>query len=421
MTQIYFENGWYGVELNKETKKEFIWSSEECYIYIENPTDSVLVFDFFNDYKKSINFSIYLKEPNKDFNLFLNSNIEPQKLIKIKIPIKNLEKIKIKSEFFRPNNTDTRKLGLMLCDMFLRKEDKHTRIFLSNLKNHKNKFLGDISNYIKNKKLINNQNNLESVCLLLTGDEFEKKLFDHFKSQINKTNTDITKKIDFNVLLKNNDKNQYELDFLNNFRSVNIIKLDVPIQYDFYSKKDEIFDYKYGKFSGPNYVFFNAFEHLKKYNTTLFLECDCFLSEDWIDKIYNYVKFSGGFWVSGAVYDGVNNDVLDSLLNSHINGGTCLYKTSDESFQDFIKFCFDMLPIFVKLHNENMPYDFYIKFLIDYHFDHDLKNRSIWQFIRRLYTKNNLITNYSTKNDIKEDVEKIFEKYNCAVIHKKPF
>jgi hypothetical protein len=427
--KIYFEKGWY--ELEKKENKYYRWSGPESEFIVENSENSkeTLILSFCNNDKKNNNFSILIKKKSRaEFELFLSSNIEYKKSKNIKIPIENIEKIKIKSDYFIPNNSDTRKLGLMLYDMFVVKGEVCSRIFLSNIINYKYDFLAETSNYIEEKKLINYSNNLECVCLLVTGNELSCGLYDHFIRQIKntiKTNSkENLKSIDFKILIKSKDQNKYETSYLEDFRSVDFIKLEIPDKYDFYQvgkEEKDGRDYKYGPFSGPNYIFFNSFNYLKNYNTTLFLECDCFLSNNWIDKLKNYVAFSSGFWISGAVYDGVNKIVLDSLLNSHINGGVCLYKTSDFCFQNFMKLCFDMMPIYVKSNSERMPYDFFIKYTIDYHFDNDLKNRSIWQFIRRQYTKNNFIINYSTKNDIKESVEKIFQKYDCAVIHKKPF
>lgn len=430
--KIYFEKGWYQIE--KKDNKQYRWSGPESNFILEDSENSneTLIINFFNDNKKTHAFSIFIKKQTQaEFELFLSSNIDSKKSKNIKIPIKNIEKIKIQSDYFIPNNTDTRKLGLMLCDMFISKEVVKTecsRIFLSNLTNYKHNFLAKTEDYIQQEKLINYQNNLDCVCLLVTGNELESGLYDHFADQINKTietnNKEILKKIDFKILIKNKDVKKYNIDFLNKFKSIDFIKIEIPEEYDFYQSEKEEKDgrnYKYGPFSGPNYVFFNSFNYLKNYNTTLFLECDCFLSNKWIDILHSYVTCSGGFWISGAVYDGDNKIVLDSLLNSHINGGVCLYKTSDICFQNFMQLCFDMMPIYIKYSSERMPYDFFVKYIIDYHFDNDIKNRNIWQFIRRQYTKNNLITNYSTKNDIKEDVDKIFQKYNCTIIHKKPF
>jgi hypothetical protein len=427
--KIFFEKGWY--ELEGETKKQHRWSGPEAFFIVEDSKDSQdkLIISLFNNNEKTNNFSIFLKKQTKtNFELFFSSNFEPKKTKNIKIPIKNLEKIQIKSDYFVPNNTDTRRLGLMLVDMLIEKDGVCSKMFLSNILNYKHDFLAKTTNYICEEELVNQKNNLECVCLLVTGNELDAGLYDHFMNQVEKTietnDEKIIKTIDFKILIKNKDKKEYKLDFLDKFKSVDFLKLEIPDEYDFYqSGKQEIENknYKYGPFSGPNYIFFNSFKHLLNYNTTLFLECDCFLANNWIDKLYNYVNFSGGFWISGAVYDGLNKIVLDSLLNSHINGGVCLYKTSDTCFQNLMQLCFDIMPIYVRSSNERMPYDFFIKHIIDYHFDNDLNNRIIWQFIRRQYTKNNFIINYSTKNDIKESTEKIFQKYDCAIVHKKPF
>jgi hypothetical protein len=217
--KIYFEKGWH--ELEKNEDKHYRWSGPESEFLVEDSENSkeTLILSFRNNEKKNNNFSILIKKKSRaEFELFLSSNIEYKKSKNIKIPIENIEKIKIKSDYFIPNNSDTRKLGVMLYDMFVVKGEVCSRIFLSNVINYKYDFLAETSNYIEEKKLINYSNNLECVCLLVTGNELACGLYDHFIRQIQNTiktnNKENLKSIDFKILIKSKDQNQYETSYL---------------------------------------------------------------------------------------------------------------------------------------------------------------------------------------------------------------
>lgn len=287
----------------------------------------------------------------------------------------------------------------------------------------------DIKEYLPEGEPSNSSNSLECICLLITGKEFQNNFYTHFKNQIYSKAASVNplgKKIDFKVLIKEENKlliDQICLDScFNEFNSLDLIFSSVPKKYDFYiTQKREELDMTYGLSSGPNYAFFETVKLLKKYNTTLFLECDCFLSENWLERVYNYVLHSGGFWISGATYDGKNDFVNSTQYNSHINGGVCLYKTGDGFFQGLLNYLFHMFPMYIKKYTENLPYDFYLKYAIEYHYDHDKNNREFWQFVKRQYLKTNLITNYTAPEDTRANVNEILNKHNCAIIHKKPF
>lgn len=426
--KIYFDKGWYNLE--ELEGKPYIWSGPESHLIVKesHDADTIIILKILNHSNKKTNFSIStIEHGSLETKVFLSSVLKPKEETLIKIPAFNLNKIILKSDYFIPNNTDTRKLGLMLCDMFIFNNGKCSRIFLSNTLNHNSLFLANTSLYINKNSLCNTKNYLECICLLVTGNELSSGLYTHLENQIRKTigsNNHICNNIDFKIIIKDTDQQYYNIDFLKQFKSVEFIKLHIPEEYDFYRQNNMIVldkdKHKYGTCSGPNYVFFNSLSYLTSYNTTLYLECDCFLNYQWIEHLFNYVNSSGGFWISGAIYDGKNNFASNNLVNSHLNGGICLYKTSDNCFQSFMKLCLDMLPTYIISYNEKIPYDMYIKYLIDYHFDNDLTNRDIWQFIRRQYVHNNLILNYSTKNDKNIDVDSIFNLYQCSIIHKKP-
>lgn len=284
--------------------------------------------------------------------------------------------------------------------------------------------ISDISKYIDDNSLCNNKNLLECICLLCTGKELINGVYDYFIQQIVPTiqnsKSDILEKICFKIIVSDKNQNRPDCSLLRQFFPVDIIEMSIPDIYDCYDNKDP--DCIYGSFSGPNYTFFQAINILKKYNTTLFLECDCFFIDGWLEATYNYVKHSGGFWISGGLYDGLQdlNSKKNDLINCHINGGVCLYKTGDVNFQNFVLFCKILLPNYLKHIDFSLPYDYLMKCVIDYHFDNKLDQRELWKFIRRQYIHNNIISNLSSKKDMDIDSVAFFKKYGNLIIHKKP-
>lgn len=283
-----------------------------------------------------------------------------------------------------------------------------------------------IEKYLKESELRHYKNKLECICLLITGTEQTNGYYDHFISEIKKTSTCgkiISQQLDFKIVTTDNFNTEYG-EIEKNFKSVDIIKIYVPKYIDvYYNTEQECIGNMpiLGLKSGPNYVFFQALRELVKYNTTLFLECDVFLSEDWISNIDKYVESANGFWVSGSVYDGQNIDTIHDVLNSHINGGVGLYATGNTQFQKFMKFCYDHFPDYVNNKSSNLPYDFLIKMVIDDGFNQKDYYDNIWSFIRRQYHVNNHIFNYSTKKDAEINNEEIAKLYNYSIIHKKPY
>jgi hypothetical protein len=265
-------------------------------------------------------------------------------------------------------------------------------------------------------------NKLECILLLLSEHEINNHLFEHFLEQIDrsmshKNNRSLATKIDMKILINTKIKN-LDITTLNKyFKSVEIIYSNIPAKLDFYETSINAYkNYRqYGMKSGPNYMFFEAFKYLSKYNTTLFLECDCILRNDWLKKIYQYTEYAGGFWISGGCYGVPNSENLYSTLNTHINGGVALYATGNNFLLRFLQHCDKLFPYFLAL-DPTLAYDYYIRLLIDI-YSQTRDNDNI-RFINRQYLINNLILNYSTHTLDKANHN--LSKYDYAIAHIKP-
>ena len=282
---------------------------------------------------------------------------------------------------------------------------------------------------IYDRILYNPANQLEAICLLTTAQEIKTKRFHQFiEHLLTKTKTNnITKTLIFNIVT---NAKVTKIPILNKlkkiFKQVNIIPLKI-------SKKDDVYVTDasqlnemptYGLKSGPNICFFKTINYCQhKYNTCLFLETDCILSHNWINRIYRYTKYSNGFLISGAIYDGEVFVKSGSAMMTHINGGSGLYATGHEILHVLCeiaeKFIVDQVS------SGNMPglaYDYAIKLLIDHQLNNaesGTKRRQFWQFINRNYVANKLIFNCCTALDRHMDIENLNTKYNPAVLHKK--
>jgi len=287
----------------------------------------------------------------------------------------------------------------------------------------------NISQFIERKDLKRLPNELDAVCLLLNGEEMINGDYASFMvnlvNSIKKSheNIAIASTIDFNIYTQHDisiDSN-YIIALSKLFANVNIIKSNIPHKYDFYGEPKSDQEIKYGYKSGPNYCFFDCFKHLNSYNTTLFLECDVILKNNWLSSIYHYTKFSGGFWVSGSQYYMNKSSNLHNISNQHINGGVCLYATGHLGLCQYMNFCLQMLPEYIKNINTSLPYDYLIYNIINDFFDFDHDQRSVWVFIKSQILTNNLILNYSDKiigRDI--DLDSIVDSYSTAsIIHVK--
>jgi len=285
-----------------------------------------------------------------------------------------------------------------------------------------------IDPYINNNFLSAYDNKLECVALLITGSELQDNQYSYFLKNIQKSiaqnpiNAHFAKLLDFKIFCTTDNYSLIDINLLSSlFKKVEIIDINIPDKYNFYNTTKTNSDLTYGYKSGPNYSFFQTFKFLTVYNTTLFLECDCYLTDEWLERIYNYTRFSGSFWISGSIYDGYNEATYSNIVNQHLNGGICLYATGCSTFIRFMDFCFNLLPSYILNVMDHMPYDYVIYQIIEDYFNFDDSHRLLWQFIKRNYSINNLIYNYSTKDshDTNVKVSDIIKKYNPAIIHKK--
>jgi hypothetical protein len=286
-----------------------------------------------------------------------------------------------------------------------------------------------VCDYLQSDDLKHFDNQLESIGLLLTGNELMDGSYEMFIDRLTSTtiNNYITQQLHFNIFCKKSDAETINVRKLKKiFGKVNIQSIEVPDALDYYYKYDPstVHYGTYGKKSGPNFAFFEAIKESRIYNTTLFLECDCYFGKDWLSRIYNYTNNYGGFLISGALYLS-NYDThknINDIINSHINGGICLYATGGAFFQKFMEFCYDKMPEIIRTnHMGDVAYDCGIKMIIDQYFnDANLINeREFFHFIRQKYVANSLIGNFSNKSCEYMTVEQIQKKYNFALIHRK--
>ena len=274
------------------------------------------------------------------------------------------------------------------------------------------------------------KNSLEAVVLLMTGNELSNGLYMRFCEELEKHTYSVD--LDFVVVTKQNMQNSIDIKFFKQFfNSVTIICLDIPKEYDIYYDKNSDKEYAtipdYGYYSGPNYTFYKSFDWLQKYNTCLFLECDCYFGKDWLNRLRGFVKYNGSFWMCGSIYDGTEHKPKDSgskrltVGNTHINGGTALYATGNQQFIKFLKLTENYLKSYVQEVNAKIAYDYFIKESLDCLFTLFIDSKSIAtaKFINRQYLVNNLILNYSDEDSQKINKDEIESFYDYAILHKK--
>lgn len=270
-------------------------------------------------------------------------------------------------------------------------------------------------------------NILECVCLLTTNKEIDGPQYQKFIDRLiaNTNKNKITKQIDFKIITNKKLRNKLDLSKLQNiFANVELINLDLPSKDDVYIShllpNQEL--PKYGLKSGPNISFFNTIKKMHNYNTILMLETDCFLRDDWINNIYNYVKYANGFLISGATYDGKVVTKAGSVMMNHINGGTALYAAGNELLQKTIDLLFIFLQHQIAHDMPGLAYDYAFKLMIDNNINNSyykIEDREIWQFINRNYLPCKLIVNCSTPIDKDLDKNELMIKYNYSILHQK--
>jgi hypothetical protein len=253
---------------------------------------------------------------------------------------------------------------------------------------------------------------LECVALLTTTFEIKNGRLDRFIDRL--LPTLVKTDIEF-IFFLNKPSSVIRLRELSRFfKNVHVVSNDISDEDDVrYSNHANI---TYGGISGPNIHFLKSAEYCKKYNTSLFLETDCYLMETWLEDCINYVRYSGSFLVAGATYDGLlqiprNNPVFFN----HING-VAFYNTGSEYFKLLLEKTDSIIRSEVK-EGKSHAYDMAMTLAIYENLD---INYEFWRFILRNITKTTLIVNYSLDMDKHTSTSSILQKYPGAVIiHRK--
>ena len=222
-----------------------------------------------------------------------------------------------------------------------------------------------LEEFVDKSNIRNINTKLEAICLLMTGNEISEGTYDHFVKQVlntinnSKTCAEVASKINFYIITNKKHTKLQDIDHIDRlFKTCNIIYLDEDNEHD---QK-----HRYGSKYGPNISFFQTFQKFKHYNTTLFLECDVYLCDNWLTKIFNYVDHNQ-FLIAGSTSGEIFLDPnlnLNSIIYGHINGGVCLYATGHDLLQQFIDFAYIYMPIYIEqIKDYNIAYDIYISYL----------------------------------------------------------
>jgi hypothetical protein len=265
-------------------------------------------------------------------------------------------------------------------------------------------------------------NRLECVCLNMT--HKERKEYDEFVARISEsTDPEVSRRIDFMIVM-NNDEFDPDTRVLSRlFKSVRKVSLKMSAEEDIYVRPGGEGKYldkntvpKYGLKSGPNLMFLKTMDLLKKYDTSLLIETDCYLGKDWLGALERYTLWSNGFWISGATYDGGVFTKAGTANLCHLNG-VALYATGHRGFQALIGNLDSFIVEYVSL-MPHLAYDFAIKLMVDFGVDFG-SDHGFWVFVNRNYVVNKHIFNFSSQDDKDLDEEEIRLMYNYAVLHKK--
>jgi hypothetical protein len=274
-------------------------------------------------------------------------------------------------------------------------------------------------------------NKWDCVVLLCTGKEHLNNVYLKFLQHLaNNSNIEVSKNLDLKLAIKRQDKDKYIMpEYIQKiFKTAEIVIIDIPDHLDVYddkADKNEKLDFdvlkKHGSKCGPNFTFFNTIKFLSNYNTSMLLECDCILCENWMNRINNYIN-SHNFLISGSQSDSPNKDDFYALRNQHINGGTAIYATGNDLLQKFIKLCEELWPMYIKYNHLDLPYDYIIPLVIrDYFiYSNTDDDKILWSYIKKQYVYNSLIFNWSDKTYADFDPQKIKDLFNPAILHQKP-
>jgi hypothetical protein len=292
----------------------------------------------------------------------------------------------------------------------------------------------DLRKYINLSKEIKYKNKLECICLLISDHEVYTERYNKFLENLFIQTKEEGKKFQFNIVINKTasviPKPHIE-QLKQKFKGVDVYNLNLLPHEDVYTTNPEELQNilgtikpELGFVSGPNICFFEAIKHHSNFNTTLFLEIDSIVTPNWLNRIDKFTtRNEGSFWVSGPYYDGVNYRIKK---RHHINGGTALYATGENTLQLLMKAVREYIKYRVENGKLVYTYDFGIRDFIDDQFNYvseigDIEGVRLWNYIDRQYLKNNLIYNLSTKYDEHEDLDKFYKLYDFAILHTKNY
>jgi len=283
-----------------------------------------------------------------------------------------------------------------------------------------------ISEIIPLSSIVHKTNKLECISLLITHSEIQNGQYEQFINRfISSIKKNESQKLDFKIIVNKNDNLKIKTENLKQlFRNVDIIYLNLEKNDDLYLKNNQKIEKipTYGRKSGPNVMFYRGLDICKSYNTTLFLETDCFFNRLWLTKLKKFIDHCNGFWISGALYDGVIPGKAGSEICTHINGGVGLYATGNDTFRLFMGYCENFLIEEISNGLVGLAYDTAIKMYIDHIISTNTTQKEdilVSKCIRRNYLPNKIIGNFSTINDISLKLKDINKTYNYYIIHKK--
>jgi hypothetical protein len=264
---------------------------------------------------------------------------------------------------------------------------------------------------------------LECIALNTTTKEIVNGRFDTFMNRLLERTvaTDTTRSITLYIILNNSLQIEVAKEWIPKlahiFKTISVISLDIAAIDDLYSmtpKKDEACG-KYGFISGPYCLFMGTMKCCETYNTTLLLETDCILNEHWVDSLYYYTKHAGGFWISGATYDGRFHDIWRyRSMFAHLNG-VALYATGNSDFQAFLKLFEEFYARCIKSNSQILGYDTSMRHILDHHLEKQ-PSEYYWRFAERQMLRNCLIINCSCTEDSNMTKE-INKLYDYAILH----
>ena len=120
-SSIILSKGWYWIEQNL-----YRWASDKSEIVVSDNSKYDFIYLKLNSYQPR-KCSVFIKKIDKEFEKFDEFLINGK--TKLKIPLKDCEKIKLENEYFKPDN-DNRKLSLLLEGIEL---EKNNTTFLFNI------------------------------------------------------------------------------------------------------------------------------------------------------------------------------------------------------------------------------------------------------------------------------------------------